>query len=62
MTTNSTGDDALGTLVTWEEGIGDERRYHIAHVSPAGITLLLKSKDCVSSGLSDRGGERIIVP
>lgn len=45
MTSDSTGDEALGTLVTWEEGIGDERRYHIAHVSTAGITLLLKSKD-----------------
>jgi len=34
-----------GTLVSWQEGIGDERRYHIAHVSPAGITLVLKEKD-----------------
>lgn len=34
-----------GTLVTWEEGIGDDKKYHIAHVSPAGITLVLKQKD-----------------
>jgi hypothetical protein len=36
---------APGTLVTWEEGIGDDKKYHIAHVSPAGITLVLKQKD-----------------
>lgn len=36
---------ASGTLVSWSEGIGDERRYHIAHVSPEGITLVLKMKD-----------------
>ncbi len=34
-----------GTLVSWEEGIGDDKKYHIAHVSPAGITLVLKQKD-----------------
>ena len=34
-----------GTLVTWEEGIGDDKKYHIAHVSQAGITLVLKQKD-----------------
>lgn len=34
-----------GTIVSWSEGIGDERRYSIAHVSPAGITLVLKNKD-----------------
>lgn len=36
---------ASGTLVSWEEGIGDDKKYHIAHVSPAGITLVLKMKD-----------------
>jgi len=36
---------APGTLVSWEEGIGDDKKYHIAHVSPAGITLVLKQKD-----------------
>ena len=40
----STPDDS-GTLVTWEEGIGDDKKYHIAHVSEAGVTLLLKTKD-----------------
>lgn len=34
-----------GTLVSWEEGIGDDKKYHIAHVSPAGITLVRKMKD-----------------
>jgi hypothetical protein len=36
---------APGTLVSWEEGIGDDKKYHIAHVSPAGITLVRKMKD-----------------
>lgn len=36
---------APGTLVSWEEGIGDDKKYHIAHVSAAGITLVLKTKD-----------------
>jgi hypothetical protein len=36
---------APGSLVSWEEGIGDDKKYHIAHVSPAGITLVLKQKD-----------------
>lgn len=36
---------ASGTLVTWSEGIGNDRKYHLAHVSPAGITLVLKLKD-----------------
>jgi hypothetical protein len=36
---------ALGTLTSWEEGIGDDKKYHIAHVSPQGITLVLKMKD-----------------
>ena len=38
--TRSTG--APGTLVSWQEGIGDDTRYHIAHVSPEGITLARK--------------------
>lgn len=37
--------NAAGTLVSWEEGIGDDKKYHIAHVSSAGITLVLKMKD-----------------
>ena len=36
---------ASGTLVSWEEGIGDDKKYHIAHVSPAGIILVRKMKD-----------------
>jgi hypothetical protein len=45
-TTNATGKaDAPGTLVAWEEGIGDDKKYHIAHVSPEGITLVCKMKD-----------------
>lgn len=40
---SSAGDP--GTLVSWEEGIGDDKKYHIAHVSPAGVTLVLKQKD-----------------
>jgi hypothetical protein len=43
---NATGQAAVpGTLVSWSEGIGDDRKYHIAHVSPEGITLVLKMKD-----------------
>lgn len=36
---------APGNLVSWEEGIGDDKKFHIAHVSPEGITLVLKMKD-----------------
>ena len=43
---NDTGKaGATGTLVSWEEGIGDDKKYHIAHVSPEGITLVCKMKD-----------------
>ncbi len=45
MSSASNSADAPGTLVSWEEGIGDDKRYHLAHVSPAGITLVLKQKD-----------------
>jgi len=41
--TSETG--TRGTLVSWEEGIGDDKKYHIAHVSPEGITLVCKMKD-----------------
>ncbi|WP_166827290.1 hypothetical protein [Thalassoroseus pseudoceratinae] len=34
-----------GTFVSWEEGIGDDKKYHMAYVSPAGITLVRKMKD-----------------
>lgn len=36
---------APGTLVSWNEGIGDDKKYHIAHVSPEGVTLVCKLKD-----------------
>jgi hypothetical protein len=36
---------APGTLVSWNEGIGDDKKYHIAHVAPTGITLVCKLKD-----------------
>jgi hypothetical protein len=32
-------------LVSWEEGIGGDKKYHIALVSPQGITLVCKIKD-----------------
>ena len=41
----SADDPGTGTLVSWEEGIGDDKKYHIAHVSPEGIILVLKLKD-----------------
>lgn len=34
-----------GTLVSWEEGIGDDKKYHIGLISSAGITHVLKLKD-----------------
>lgn len=45
MANESQTSDAAGTLVAWNEGIGDDKKYHIAHVSPAGITLVCKLKD-----------------
>ena len=33
------------TLIAWQEGIGDERRYHIAHASSAGLLLVCKLKE-----------------
>ena len=45
MASVSEAAETSGTIVSWSEGIGDERRYHIAHVSPTGITLALKAKD-----------------
>uniref|UniRef100_A0A7C2P2Q2 Uncharacterized protein n=1 Tax=Schlesneria paludicola TaxID=360056 RepID=A0A7C2P2Q2_9PLAN len=36
---------ASGTLVSWECGIGDDRKYHVAHVSPQGVTLVCKVAD-----------------
>lgn len=36
---------APGTLVSWEEGIGDDKKFHIAYVSPEGIILVPKMKD-----------------
>ncbi len=35
----------VGTFVSWEEGIGDDKKYHMAHVSSEGILLVLKVKD-----------------
>lgn len=40
-----TAQSASGTFVSWEEGIGDDKKYHLAYVSPAGITLVRKMKD-----------------
>ncbi len=37
--------DVTGTLISWEEGIGDDKKYHVAHVAPAGMTLVCKLKD-----------------
>jgi hypothetical protein len=45
MANPSIGSVAPGTLVSWEEGIGDDKKYHIVYVSPAGITLVRKMKD-----------------
>jgi hypothetical protein len=45
MANISSNAGAPGTLVSWEEGIGDDKKYHIAHVSPRGITLACKMKD-----------------
>ena len=42
VTENDTSD---ATLVFWEEGIGDDKKFHIAHITPSGITLVLKMKD-----------------
>jgi hypothetical protein len=43
---NAAGNTAApGTLVSWENGIGDDKKYHIAHVSPQGITLACKLTD-----------------
>ncbi len=33
------------TLVCFEEGIGNDKKYHIAHVSPLGLTFIRKLKD-----------------
>lgn len=32
-------------LVFWEEGIGDDKKYHIAHVSSLGLTFVRSLKD-----------------
>jgi hypothetical protein len=34
-----------GTVVSWQNGMGDDRKYHIAHVSTSGITLVCRMKD-----------------
>ncbi|MCA9040424.1 MAG: hypothetical protein KDA65_08765 [Planctomycetaceae bacterium] len=43
------GEDVIlephGTLSAWHEGIGDDKKYHIVHVSKKGVVLLLKMKD-----------------
>lgn len=41
--TANTGDS--GTLVSWENGIGDDAKYHIAHITTEGITLVANMKD-----------------
>ena len=45
MANESSTSAAPGTLVSWNEGIGDDKKYHIAHVSPTGVTLVCKLKD-----------------
>ena len=45
MANESNPSVAPGTLVSWNHGLGDDKKYHIAHVSPAGVTLVCKLKD-----------------
>lgn len=45
MSAESSSEFVTPTIVSWEEGIGDERRYHVAHVSHDGVTLVLKEKE-----------------
>lgn len=37
--------NSAGDLVSWEEGIGDDKKFNIAYVSSDGITLVPKMKD-----------------
>lgn len=44
--TEATGNaDDTGALVSWENGIGDDAKYHIAHITAEGITLVSNMKD-----------------
>ncbi len=45
MTDVTENAQASGTLVSWENGIGDDAKYHIAHVTTDGITLVSNMKD-----------------
>ncbi|MCG6157527.1 hypothetical protein [Rubinisphaera margarita] len=45
MTSATTEATTVGTLVSWQNGIGDDKKYHIAYVSPVGVTLVRKMKD-----------------
>ncbi len=45
MTTDTSTLAPAGQLVSWEEGIGDDKKYSIAHVSPTGLVLVPKMKD-----------------
>ena len=46
------------TVVFWQNGIGDDTKYHIAHVSPEGITLVLKMTDHSDwKALTEKAGE-----
>ncbi len=53
------GVQVSGEMIHWEEGIGDDTKYHIAHVSLVGLTFVRKLKDharfqqLVSSASSD---------
>lgn len=45
MTNTADQNTAAGTLVSWGNGIGDDRKFNIVHVAPSGITLVLKMTD-----------------
>lgn len=38
-------DQSHGTLLSWEEGFGDDKKFHIAHVSALGLTFVRRLKD-----------------
>lgn len=45
MTEVTANADDAGALVSWENGIGDDAKYHIAHITADGITLVANMKD-----------------
>ena len=42
---DTTPKQSHGKLVCWEEGIGDDMKFHIAHVSALGLTFVRRLKD-----------------